>query len=174
MTKPRRSISLKALRLRRAAAAVLAEIGAEAVSFTGQRAFIYYPARRREDVQAAIRRLVASGTFEVPRGLARGVCHSPTWCRLIYRQLATVELCELELPEVAAVRQWVPVEHEPGRFWVQSGSRADVLHLVDADYEGGWACSCEAWMYRSRECAHIRLVKAEAGYSPRNTRKDTK
>jgi hypothetical protein len=171
--KPRLSCSLKALRIRRAAREVLAAIGGEAVQFTSQRAIVFYPPRRRDDVQAAIRRLVESGTFEVPRGIANGLCHSPTWCRLIYRQQATVELWEQEMPEAEVMpspegtRLWVPVEHEPGRFWVQSGSRADVLHLVDADYDGDWGCSCEAWMYRSRECAHIRLIKAEAGYSPR-------
>lgn len=52
-----------------------------------------------------------------------------------------------------------PVEFENSRFWVTSATQADVLHLVDLDYDGAPACSCEDFMCRNRECKHIRAVK---------------
>lgn len=63
-----------------------------------------------------------------------------------------------------------PVEHEATRYWVSSATRRGVQHLVDSDYEGGWACSCHDFMCRERECKHIRVVKnslAEKVQSPR-------
>lgn len=56
-----------------------------------------------------------------------------------------------------------PLEHEPTRWLVESRSRAGLVHLVDSDYEGGWACSCEQWMVRGRECPHIRAVQMKVG-----------
>ena len=54
-----------------------------------------------------------------------------------------------------------PVPFEPTRFWVASESRRGLVHLVDADYDGGWACSCEQFMCRGIECKHIEAVKDE-------------
>ena len=56
------------------------------------------------------------------------------------------------------------VPYEPTRFWVESETRPDLLHLVDADYEGRWACSCEDCMVRLRECKHIRAVRETGRY----------
>jgi hypothetical protein len=51
-----------------------------------------------------------------------------------------------------------PVEFERSRFWVTSATQAGVVHLVDLDYEGAPACSCEDFMCRNRQCKHIRAV----------------
>lgn len=53
--------------------------------------------------------------------------------------------------------------NEEDRFWVQSGSRRDVKHLVDMNFEGGPACGCEDFFCkktRPDSCKHIDAVRA--------------
>lgn len=66
-----------------------------------------------------------------------------------------------------------PVEHELTRYWVSSATRRGVQHLVDSDYEGGWACSCHDHQCRERECKHIRAVRAavERGWKMENSKR---
>lgn len=52
-----------------------------------------------------------------------------------------------------------PVEGESTRFWVKSASQRDLTHLVDLDYDGGAACSCQDHQCRGRQCKHIHAVK---------------
>ena len=52
-----------------------------------------------------------------------------------------------------------PVAGEADRWFVWSGSRDWVVHIVDMDWEGGTGCSCEHFMVRGVECKHIRLIK---------------
>ena len=63
-------------------------------------------------------------------------------------------------PQSSETLRIVPMDHEPTRYWVQSRSRPDMQHLVDSDYDGAFACSCEDHMVRNRECPHIRAVRA--------------
>lgn len=53
-----------------------------------------------------------------------------------------------------------PLHGEPTRYLVRSQSRPGLVHLVDTDYEGAYACSCEDHMVRNRDCPHIRLLRA--------------
>lgn len=53
-----------------------------------------------------------------------------------------------------------PIPGEPTRWWVQSATRKEVAHIVDSDYDGAWACSCEDCMVRGKECKHIAAVKS--------------
>ncbi len=63
------------------------------------------------------------------------------------------------------VRQW-----EPTRYWVQSQTRKNVEHLVDAE---DWTCSCE-WSEFHKEgeqitwCAHIKRVRLWLGTKARS------
>ena len=42
----------------------------------------------------------------------------------------------------------VPIHGEPLRYWVGSGSRAKVKHVVDLAENGGLGqCSCERWTF---------------------------
>lgn len=53
--------------------------------------------------------------------------------------------------------------NEEDRFWVQSGSRRDVKHLVDMNFEGGPACGCEVFFCKKKRptsCKHIDAVRA--------------
>jgi hypothetical protein len=53
------------------------------------------------------------------------------------------------------------IPFEQGRFYVQSRSRADVVHVVDLAYvEDGKrktaaACGCESYQCHGRMCPHI-------------------
>jgi len=65
-----------------------------------------------------------------------------------------------------------PVQNPtPGysRQWkVRSETNPDTTYTVSLKPDGSWECSCPHWIYRHRECKHIRKVKnrppAEAGY----------
>jgi hypothetical protein len=52
-----------------------------------------------------------------------------------------------------------PILNEPTRWIVNSSTRWHMAFIVDSDYEDGWACGCEDFMSRGRECKHIRAVK---------------
>lgn len=51
------------------------------------------------------------------------------------------------------------IPFEPTRWLVASRSRADVLHLVDTDHDGIWACSCEDSFWNGHFCGHLRAVR---------------
>ena len=51
------------------------------------------------------------------------------------------------------------IQFEPGRYWVGSRSRPDLLHLVDTDDDGVWACGCEDSFYHGNFCGHLRTVR---------------
>ncbi len=59
-----------------------------------------------------------------------------------------------------------PIMWEKGRFFVQSASRAEVVHVVDICYqEDPWVkshsmCSCEDCFCRDHVCKHIFAVVA--------------
>lgn len=57
-----------------------------------------------------------------------------------------------------------PIPHEETRWRVMSESRDGWGFIVDSDYEGGWACGCEDFMSRNRECKHIAAVKLKHGF----------
>lgn len=52
------------------------------------------------------------------------------------------------------------IEHEPTRWFVPSSSQAEVEYVVDSDYEGGWACTCDGHLLGGHLCKHIKLVRA--------------
>lgn len=55
-----------------------------------------------------------------------------------------------------------PIPFEPGRFWVQSSSRLDIRHVVDLNFEGRIACSCEAYQAKGvKRCKHILAVEQQ-------------
>ena len=58
-----------------------------------------------------------------------------------------------------------PIHGEPTRWTVQSEHRPGIAFIVDSDWEetapdgSRWACGCEHFMVRGRECKHIRAVR---------------
>ena len=52
-----------------------------------------------------------------------------------------------------------PIHGEPTRWFVPSRTRKNYAFIVDSDYHGKWACGCEQFLVRGRECGHIRMVK---------------
>jgi len=59
-----------------------------------------------------------------------------------------------------------PMAGEPSRFWVPSSDPSREPHLVDLDYNGQPACSCEDHMVRERQCKHIRAVQEFVATQP--------
>ena len=47
-----------------------------------------------------------------------------------------------------------PITGEPTRYYVQSRSRKDIIHVVDVEEQG---CSCESFDFR-KSCSHLREV----------------
>lgn len=60
-----------------------------------------------------------------------------------------------------------PIQNEPTRWRVWSGTNDDEAYIVDSDYwdedrrRRGWGCGCPRFEIKGFECRHIRLVKAE-------------
>ncbi len=45
-------------------------------------------------------------------------------------------------------------------FWV-ARNPDNSFHVVSFDIEGGWFCTCSDFLFRHRECKHIKRIKME-------------
>ena len=53
-----------------------------------------------------------------------------------------------------------PIQGEPSRYYVQSRSHKDIIHIVDIEDQ---ECSCEGWQFR-KSCSHVKTVNEVINY----------
>lgn len=69
----------------------------------------------------------------------------------------------LRIPEGAMLpdnAQWT------NRFEIRSESSSRVYRIAQNKTGRWWGCSCPSWIYRGRECKHLRALSLPGKYQP--------